>query len=481
MSFGFVTVGQCLESLPTGRFVWEVIFCAFLAGFFLGAVNESAPPLLLEAPAQQNHAAAAVLLGGLIGNLAGLIADTTGRSTILHPALLLSICCGLIMQLPETVAQLVFSHFLLGLVSACLQTVMLPLVAELLPLQHRSFYLILCCAGFPAGALSALIASRWSMSWQSLNVVAILPVALLYSCTRVGMLPESPRFLYVIGEKEEGYNCLLDIYEKNDMLLPWAAEAVSVKAELEAGGTLKAPSDSSIKAWLAVSYFSMAFLSQCLMAWFPILLIADEPDFIARHEVAGLSHAHAGHVGSLSAVMQMEPNFRVAAATIMCYLMQLLSVIAAAYLSTYVSRRHMVLATMLLLPVLAASTALASTSGCYVLSIILISCILAALASLLHVLSVFACEHFATASRASTMALTVLAGQLASCAPLLVSGSRHVLSESMIASALVFLYILGLLAAFRLPWPSSKSRPLRDLDEVRRHNGCKEWVTYQTI
>eukprot|EP00439_Symbiodinium_sp_Y106_P004622 s2258_g1.t1 len=40
MSDGHVTVGQCIEGLPIGVFVWELLLCAFLASFWLGALNE---------------------------------------------------------------------------------------------------------------------------------------------------------------------------------------------------------------------------------------------------------------------------------------------------------------------------------------------------------------------------------------------------------------------------------------------------------
>lgn len=490
MSFGYVTVGQCVESLPTGRLVWEVIFCAFLVSFLVGAVDEAAPPLLLNASAYQNRAALAILLGGFIGNVAGWIADVSGRSSVIQPALLLAICCGFLMEFPESSSQVLLAHFMLGIVSSCLQIAVMPLIAELLPLQHRSFYLMILCAGWPAGALSSVACSCWGLSWQALNLFALLPAVLLYTFVRAGMLPESPRHLYVLGEKDDGYTLLLDMYEKNDLLLSWAQDAVSLKAEPE-GTSAKASSDGSTKAWLMISCFSLAFLSQFITTWFPMILVADQPYVASRDTDAILPgyrqqwlHApYTAHPGSAPSVLQIEPNLRVASATMMCYVLQLLSVIVAANLSTCVARRHMVLAAMLLAPVLGAAAIFATMFGGLLLCCILFGCQLAALATVLNLLKIFACEHFPTSSRASTMALTVLASQLGSLAPLLSTWSMDQFSAPTVTIALSVLYMVGLLAAFKLPLPLGKCKPLRDLDEIRRHKDkrSKEWVTYQTI
>lgn len=42
----------------------------------------------------------------------------------------------------------------------------------------------------------------------------MLPPMVLYILCRLDVIPESPRFLYLAGKREEGYYTLLDMYDK---------------------------------------------------------------------------------------------------------------------------------------------------------------------------------------------------------------------------------------------------------------------------
>lgn len=42
----------------------------------------------------------------------------------------------------------------------------------------------------------------------------MVPAVVLYILCRLDVLPESPRFLYLVGKREEGYYNLLDMYDK---------------------------------------------------------------------------------------------------------------------------------------------------------------------------------------------------------------------------------------------------------------------------
>jgi hypothetical protein len=48
----------------------------------------------------------------------------------------------------------------------------------------------------------------------------MLPALVLYILCRLEVIPESPRFLYLMGKREEGYFPLLDMYAKAGMGKP---------------------------------------------------------------------------------------------------------------------------------------------------------------------------------------------------------------------------------------------------------------------
>merc|ERR1719159_2163249 len=91
---------------------------------------------------------------------------------------------------------------------------------------------------------------------------------------------------------------------------------------------------------------------------------------------------------------------------------------------------------------------------------------LAAQATSVNFLQVFASEHFPTSSRAKTTACVVFAGQLGNfCIPVL---SGLVVRKVSAAGAVVFfsvLYIVGWILSHKLPLPVSRELPLKDLEE----------------
>jgi MFS family permease len=238
MSDGFVTVAQCVEGLPTGTFAWELLFCGFLAWFLLGAINEFTPMAfsflaLDEATSDEETMlmSAALALGNFIAIVAGgWVADRFGRTAVIRPALLMTVVCGTFMQAAHTFRQLLACRFALGLASGGLLGTVPPLLAELLPSRNRGFYLTIWCSGWPAGALFAIMLSGNlpGLHWRFFYTVLLLPAAILYVCSRADMLPESPRYLYMVGRRDEGYEVLADMYEKEELPLPWAADTISV-------------------------------------------------------------------------------------------------------------------------------------------------------------------------------------------------------------------------------------------------------------
>lgn len=314
MSDGYVTVAQCVEGLPIGRFAWELMICGFICWFLLGAINESTPLsfsfISTEwAPSGQSAAAlaAALALGNFLAVLAGgWVADRHGRLAVIRPALLMTICCGMVMQAARTFFQAVAARFILGLASGGLLGVMPPLIAELMPSEHRGFYLTIWCSGWPAGGLFSIMVGCLlpSLNWRAFYTITLVPALALYLCTKAEMLVESPRYLYMAGRREEGYNTLLDMYDAENLPLPWAAESIAVTC----GPTPSSSTDGlfgmaigtsgntaskntgisrgAVTALLAIAMFFVSAAAQSMKLWMPAMLVAQRADEVTE------AHAH---------------------------------------------------------------------------------------------------------------------------------------------------------------------------------------------
>ena len=96
----------------------------------------------------------------------------------------------------------------------------------------------------------------------------MLPPMVLYILCRLDVIPESPRFLYLAGKREEGYYTLLDMYDKagpgsnlqqplilqchplqEALCLPWAPESISLTSS---------PDPKEVKAGLETLRYSDA-------------------------------------------------------------------------------------------------------------------------------------------------------------------------------------------------------------------------------
>jgi len=147
------------------------------------------------------------------------------------------------------------------------------------------------------------------LNWRAFYTILLVPAVIVYMCLRAEMLPESPRYLYLVGRREEGYNTLLDMYEAEQVPLPWPAESIAVTcapdskaAASESTQSLqmfyKAPltSSTSVAAWLAAAMFLTSAASQCMRIWMPVLFLNhlnSEPHHNAISELLGLgTHTH---------------------------------------------------------------------------------------------------------------------------------------------------------------------------------------------
>jgi len=554
MSDGFITVAQCVEGLPAGRFVWELLICAFLAWFLLGALNESAPLAFSFvatewAPTVQSAAllSASLAMGNFLAVLAsGWVADKHGRLAVVKASLLLTICCGFFLQTFHTLGQALLARFLLGFASGGLLGVLMPLMAELLPARGRGFYLTVWCCGWPAGALFSIIVGCLvpGLSWRAFYTVMLAPAVLLYVCVRAEMMLESPRYLYLANRRDEGYNALLDMYEKEDMPLPWAQETISVSVSAPPSGGSRgsgdgfcclppakaASSSNAVTAWLCLAMFLASAASQSAKIWMPALLVSERLpwDPLQGHGHATLAKIHPEAPGDLASLPLMpiptlletsalatatEPlmhgpgaasllslmhsplllpqtDYGVVLALAQAYAVELVGVIVCAYASTWVRRRQIV---QFCLPAaaLACLAALVAAQGrfSYVCGP-LVGLQLAAQACGLNFLLVFACEHFPTSRRAKTVALASFSAQLGNFLMPVVGG---LVAERSSSNGVVLLccclYLMAWALTFWLPLPASGEHSLHDVDEKslskasrsRSRKRAGEWATYQTL
>lgn len=439
-----------------GTFVWELLLCAFMAWVMLGAVNETTPMAFsfISAEWTAEHVSlmmsSALALGNVVGILVGgWLADQYGRLAVIRPALLTTICCGSALQAAKGFYQSAAARLALGLVSGSLLGVLPPLVAELLPARHRGFYLTIWCAGWPAGALYAMLTGCMlpSVAWRTFYTLMLIPAVILYVCMRADMMLESPRYLYLKERREEGFEALLDMYEKERVLMPWSADSIAVTCapwpsadggfgggSCSRGCRRRSTSRPMVMTWLAFTFFMVSGAAQSFKLWMPLMLVADAtdaPTVDAQRGAFGLAalqtlpHAprFAEGPGALSLLstasaplMTHEPNYIVIFVLAQAYMAQLVGVVVCAYMSSWMHRRQMVTWSI---PI-AAGFGLLALAVAESRSILfcgpVLGAQLAAQAASLNFLQAFACEYFPTVRRAQAVAVANFAAQLGNLA-----------------------------------------------------------------
>jgi len=479
---------------------------------------------------------ASLACGNFLSVLAGgFLADWYGRLAVIRPCLLATIFSGMLVQLSRSLSQAIGARFLLGLSSGALFGVVPPLIAELLPSRHRGFYLTIWCCGWPIGALVSISVGFFmpEMGTKVLYTMMLVPAMTLYVFTRADMLPESPRYLYLVGRRDEGYVTLCDMYEKQMRPMPWSPETIAVEtapARDSQGHKLGMSSSMGITCCLALAMFAVSAAGQSMKLWMPTMLVAQQadaatlpgfselgaPDYTklvltstGQHSSAstsaerslssfatGLTGFAAGpHATSFlsvidGALMLRQPN-RIATMVLMQgYLVQLLGIVACAYLSQWASRRSMVQWSLLAATAFTLGALAMAQSGSLLLCGPLVGLQLAAQASGFNFLQVFASENFPTSSRAKTTAFCVFTAQLGNFTIPVLGGL--VVRKVGAAGAVIFfssLYLVGWLLSHRLPLPAQVGReqPLHDVEELvpskkaEERSRKREWMSYQSI
>jgi len=486
-----------------GCFIWEVLLCAFLASFFLGAINESSPfafgrvvPDWGVTERNVQLSSAALALGNFLSVLAGgWMADRYGRASVLRTSVLMTISCSIVLQSTWTLYQAIFARLLLGLASGGILAVLMPLVSELLPSKKRGFYLTLWCCGQPAGALFAVIIScaMTRVDWTTFVTFIMAPGLILYVLCKLDLIPESPRHLYLVGKRDEGYNTLMDMYEKEMLPLAWAPDSIAVtcapaRSSSSSEGsksTLKSlmASDVAVTAGLCLVMFFVCAASQCVKIWMPLAIAfgaeakAETPETPTDLVSLLLSFSRTVPIGTA--------DHRLVMAVAQGYMVELLGVLVCAFISTILSRKRLVQYALFSAALFTSLTLAAQQRGFLILAATLFGLQLVSQAAAINFLLVFTCEKFPTSCRAWTVGLVLFFGDFGRV--LMPALSGLLIDPTSEVKALIFftsLYIAAWMVSLQLPLPSHRERPLHDVEENSKASlarGRKRSVTYQTV
>mmetsp|Transcript_36833 Transcript_36833/g.68591 ORF Transcript_36833/g.68591 Transcript_36833/m.68591 type:complete len:505 (+) Transcript_36833:145-1659(+) len=504
MSDGYVTVGQCIEGLPIGCFVWELLLCAFVAYFWLGALNEPTPfalGLLSTDWSYTEFNVQAVLAAMGVGNaisvlLGGWFSDKLGRAAVIRVLALSTVSCGLFVQSSRTLSQTLCARLLLGLSSGGLMAALVPLLAELLPARGRGFYMTVWCCGRPAGALCAVVIGCLlpRLDWTNFVFMMTAPAIVLYVLCRLDVLPESPRYLYLAGRREEGYVTLAEMYDKEMMCLPWGPDSVSLTTssevkEVKAGLRSLANSDAAVTAWLCLVVFFSHCASQCMRAWVPTILATHTAEK-APVTLLALSLMQAGpkDPSALSLLATASDADRhLVMVMAQGYMLEMFGIVLCAAISSVISRKYLIRGALFLAAGLSLAASAAERQGRWFTAGPLYGMALVAHSAAANFLLVFTCERFPTVSRASAVGLVLFFAQVAELfAPAM--GMVLLNRFSVHSSVIAFnsLYFLAFLLSFPLPLPAHRERTLHDVEEKGVKDPLKGrqkrlGVTYQTV
>ena len=196
-----VDVAALVDQQKIGRFQIQVLLlCAsamFVDGFDTQAIGYVAPALSVSLGLRPGALGLVFAAGGLGAILGGLVlaqyADRVGRKPIIIGSMLFFAVCTLLISLANTVPQLMWMRFAIGLGLGGVVPNALALTAECVPKKFRVTLVLMTWLGFSFGsALAGPITAHIldAHSWRYVFVFgAILPIAI--APLLIWKLPES--------------------------------------------------------------------------------------------------------------------------------------------------------------------------------------------------------------------------------------------------------------------------------------------------
>lgn len=217
---------QAMDSCCMGRLHWKVFVFAALGIFMDGYdffIIAAALPLIQEywhpAPAVLGLIGAAATVGAVAGGaLLGRYADIWGRRRVAMLTMTLFAVISIASGLAWSIAALIAIRFVLGMAIGADYPTGASYVAEFMPVKQRpqllfaslSFQALGAVVGAYIGIL--LVHTHNLDAWRLMLGMGFVPAVLILVLR--GQLPESPRWLYNVGRKEEAQRVLAELLQQ---------------------------------------------------------------------------------------------------------------------------------------------------------------------------------------------------------------------------------------------------------------------------
>lgn len=228
---GEITLGEVMEHFGFGWFQMKMFICVGLLiladGMEMLAIGFISRPLEKQwsiSKVDMGYVGATVFLGMMIGStLGGGIADKTGRRGLLLASSALLAIFGMASAFSPNVYVLGTLRGTMGIAVGAAIPSGVGICTEFCPPRRRGFYIVLFSTFFSVGeaAVSGLAAItlkndmdgngwRLLLGWAAVPAFLVWPMAFF-------MLPESPHYLLITGQREELRTLLAQIARDNSI------------------------------------------------------------------------------------------------------------------------------------------------------------------------------------------------------------------------------------------------------------------------
>ncbi len=196
-----------------------------------------------------------LLFGCVLGSIAaGRLTDKFGRQRLLVLVAILFLITSLATGLAPTFAMLVTARFLGGIAVGGVSVLSPMYVAEVSPPSMRGRMGAAYQMAITAGILASYCINYWlrnqgEWNWRWMFITGCLPSAVFFLALL--RAPETPRFLFKVGRKQEGAALLARIMNEEEAAL----ESAEIEASLAGSSdSSKSPETRPIRRVLAISF-----------------------------------------------------------------------------------------------------------------------------------------------------------------------------------------------------------------------------------
>ncbi|GIL82870.1 hypothetical protein Vretimale_8369 [Volvox reticuliferus] len=225
-----MSMEEALSQVGTGPFQWIVLGVCGLANaadaveiLSVGLLGTAAEHDLNLTPKRTGALDACIFVGMFLGGLSwGFIGDVIGRKRSLLVALAVNAVFGALSAASTSLWQLMILRLLAGLGVGGSMPVVFSLMSEFCPPSSRGKFMAMLASFWMVGSLYSA-SMGWlvlpTAGWRAFLLVASLPAAICCALM-AALVPESPRYLSIMGRGVEAGQVLLRISRVNGTHLP---------------------------------------------------------------------------------------------------------------------------------------------------------------------------------------------------------------------------------------------------------------------